>query len=268
MAMKLGPYDTVRIRNVGTLPWSDKWNNQLYRCQPNGEALVPFAGVCLWFGHPSAIDVPNDPKQRYRTEEFQRLCVKYGVYDRHEEFVPGQVFVDDRGKDKNPIPQIEVYDLEGERLTTVLEDPDGTSMAPFSQAEQETLDLRVQIAQLQRQMQTLVQQAAVQERANTSIAQSPNVSDDLPDPLPNQPQAPMPPIPSPHPDPAQAAPSASAGGHPLIPTSQGGPPVPPGFGAPIDDQGNEVGMRPDTPMPQGEPDEVSEDTPTRVRVSG
>lgn len=259
MPMQLGPYDTVRLRNLGTTLWTDKWNNQQYRCAPGGEALVPFAGVCLWFGHPAAIDIPGDPKQKYRTEEFQRLCVKYGVYDKHQEFVPGQVFQDDRGNDKNPIPQVEVYDLEGEKLITVLEDPEGHTAAPFSIEEQANLDLRAQIAQLQRQMQALLQQANNDDRAHAATMASPNVTDDLAPPLPQQPQAPIPPNP--------AAPSANAGGHPLIPASQGGPPVPPGFGAPIDDDGNEVGMRPDTVLPAGEP-EVVEDSPTRVRVSG
>lgn len=259
MPMQLGPYDTVRIRNIGNREWADKWNNQRYRCQPNGEALVPFAGVCLWFGHPSAVDIPNDPKQRYRTEEFQRLCVKYGVYDHHDEFIPGQVFQDERGKDKNPLPQIEAFDLEGNKLVTVLEDPEGTSLAPFSLEEQQNLDLRTQIAHLQRQMQTLLQQASGEDRAAMAIKGSPNVTDDLAPPLPNQVQAPIQ-VPSPTP--------SDAGGHPLIPSAgQGGPPVPPGFGAPVDEDGNEVGPRPDTPMQAGEP-EVVEDSPTRVRVSG
>lgn len=255
--MALGPYDTVRIRNLGTNEWRDKWNNQYYRCQAGGEALVPFAGVCLWFGHPNAIDVPGDPKKKYRTEEFQRLCVKYGVYDRHQEFVPGVVFKDDRGNDKNPIPKIEVFDLEGARLVTVMEDPEGSTLAPFTAEEQENIDLRAQMAHLQRQMQGLLQQIANDDRGNQAIQVSPNVSDDVA-PGHVTPQPPIVPV---------GSPSAGADGHPLIPTGQGGPPVPAGYGAPIDDDGNEIPARPDTVMPQGEPD-VSEDAPTRVRVSG
>lgn len=258
--MQLGPYDTVRIRNLGTENWSDKWNNQTYRCASGGEALVPFAGVCLWFGHPAAVDIPGDPRQRYRTEEFQRLCVKYGVYDHHEEFIAGQQALDDRGRQvRKTIPLIEVFDLEGDKLTTVLEDPEGKTLAPFSMEEQANLDLRAQMAQMQRQMQVLQQQLSQQERGAAAVTQSPNVTDDLAPPIPQQTQGPIPVTPP--------APPSGPGGHPLIPANQGGPPVPAGYGGPIDDDGNPLPARADTPMPQGEP-EVIEDSPTRVRVSG
>lgn len=134
----------VRIRNEGETTFQAKYAGQRYNLATGQDTLVPWDAVCLWFGHPFAVDVPGDKRKRYRSDELRRLYVKYGVYEKHE--TAAQKF-----------PKVSVWDLAepGKRYTTVVDDPEGKDLnaAVISQADNESL--QAQIATMQQQMAML-----------------------------------------------------------------------------------------------------------------
>lgn len=160
----LRPEDVVRLRNVGAEQWVGKYANQDYRMNPGQEAIVSFAAACLWFGHPDAVDV--DDRNRYRTEEHERLRVRYGVYDS-----PIEVW------DANT-PNIEVHDLDGNRLITVVDDPEGKHLNPAVSSQQEKTLMVEQMTRMQQQMKAMQAQMDQAERGDVAIANSGDVDED------------------------------------------------------------------------------------------
>lgn len=102
--------EMVRLVNKGTEPFTDIYDNVRYTIAAGSEGFAPWEAMILWFGDPRARDA--DDRHKDRTDEYERLRQKYGVY--HED-----------GKFAEVVPHIEVYSLDGQRITTVAEDPEG-----------------------------------------------------------------------------------------------------------------------------------------------
>jgi hypothetical protein len=102
--------DMVRLVNKGTDTFTDTYNNTRYTIAAGSEGFVPWDAMCLWLGDPRARDA--DERHRDRTDEYARLREKYGVYHQDKLFA-------------GVVPQLEVYTLDGKRITTVAEDPEG-----------------------------------------------------------------------------------------------------------------------------------------------
>lgn len=142
----------VRLRNDGTTAFSQKYGGVKYNIPPGSEAIVPFMAMCLWLGHPNAVDL--DKKRRFRTQEFQRLCVKWGVYEHHE-------LVDEK------FPKVSAWDVvnPGVEYITVVKDPDGKHLTPDVQTKFERENLMEQMRQMSAQL------AALQAQVNQNDAQ-------------------------------------------------------------------------------------------------
>lgn len=155
--------DVVRIRNLMDREWSAMYNSQTYRMGPGGETIAPYIAVCNWFGHPEAVDM--GPRERYRTDEYARLRVFYGVYD-------------DEDKWDELTPKVEVYDLDGNRITTVIDDPSGSALTPAQSTVAERDLLVRQMAQMQKQMAAMQTQLDVQNRQVAAEDTGDIISDD------------------------------------------------------------------------------------------
>lgn len=125
--------DIVRINNVGTEEFIDKYDGATYRIPVGGETMVPLDAVILWCGHPEANDA--DPRNRVRQMEWERLRTRYGVYEETEKLA-------------HLFPKLEVWGLDGTRVVTVLDDPEGvkttTEKAPDT-AEKRLAQLEAEI---------------------------------------------------------------------------------------------------------------------------
>lgn len=131
----------VRLRNDGDTLFRARYGGIRYHIEPGSEAIVPFMAMCLWFGHPNAVDI--DKRRRYRTWEFQRLCVKYGVYEHHE--LINEMF-----------PKVSAWDLlSNTEYITVVKDPDGKHLTPDVQTKLERESLVEQMNAMQRQIAEL-----------------------------------------------------------------------------------------------------------------
>lgn len=136
----MGPGTVVRVRNLDAKEFTDSWNNSTWRIPPQGENIVPFEAMCLWFGHPEAIDI--DPRNMFRHEEHMRMRTKYGVYE-------------DDSKEASNFPKVEVMELDGTPITTVIHDPEGTTLSPQAAHLSEQRAIQEQMAEMQRQLETM-----------------------------------------------------------------------------------------------------------------
>lgn len=136
----LQPNDVVQVTNLDTSEWTGMYNSQKYKMAPGGKCIAPFIAVCHWFGHPNAVDI--DARNRYRTDEYARLRVVYGVYDDEDKF-------------QSMIPHVEVHDLEGNKIITVLDDPRGDNLTPESSTVAEKQQLEIQMEAMRRQMMAM-----------------------------------------------------------------------------------------------------------------
>lgn len=123
-----------------------------YVIKPGQDLIVQWEAMCLWVGNPDAADI--DDRRRFRTDEFRRLTVKYGVYERHH--MMAELF-----------PKLSVFDLTtGTKLITVCEDPEGKHLTPEVQMASQNEMLKAQLDQMQAQMAMVMQQLA---QANPNI---------------------------------------------------------------------------------------------------
>lgn len=145
----------VRLRNEGEEPFTGKYARIRYQVQPGQDIIVPYMAMCLWLGHPEAVDI--DKKRRYRTQEFQRLCVKYGVYERHER-------VDEL------FPKLTAWSITdpGQEYITVVKDPDGKHLTPDVQSRQERDRMQEQMLAMQQQIAMLQAQMDQSNRASAA----------------------------------------------------------------------------------------------------
>lgn len=133
--------ELLRVKNVGDETFTDSCNSVPYYLEPGDEQVVPYDAVVLWCGHPDADN--SDPRNRVRVVEWGRLRVRYGVYEdadfaRH-------------------IPHLEVSTLNGDRIHTVLDDPDGDNLTPAGTTRAQAITTEDQLSQLQAQVDALRQ---------------------------------------------------------------------------------------------------------------
>lgn len=125
---------TLRVVNVGDKEFRNEFEHQWYSIQPGSETLVPRMAVHVWFGDPEARDI--DQRRRPRFEEWERLNTMYGAYSNPELWEQNR-------------PHVEVYDMAGNRVITVAEDPSGSSLGLATESEQSDVALlQAQIAAL------------------------------------------------------------------------------------------------------------------------
>jgi hypothetical protein len=129
-------HDTVKIVNTGEVPWTDRYDSDVYLCSPGDTILAPSAAAKLWFGN---WDAKNDARGNARVDEVNRLRTRYGAYHNDEIW------------DANR-PKVEVYGSDGEPIPTVIADPHGTSITQASQTVDEVEQYRDALARMKVQM--------------------------------------------------------------------------------------------------------------------
>lgn len=125
----------VQVKNTGDSTFSDRWDSVTYTIHPGDSALVPWGGALNWFGDPNVIDKPTI-SQYDRREEIQRLECRLGCYDGDDK-TRTQRFLENR-------PHVLVTTLEGEEVTMLIDDMDGSGNPPPS--EEKPLDEREALA--------------------------------------------------------------------------------------------------------------------------
>lgn len=137
---------TVYVIWKGTNPKTEMFNSRRYVLKPDEKTPVPFEAVCLWYGDPrSAANVSairNDVDETVtfvpdRDSEIRRLTARYG------------------GDDNVRFPDVEVVDLNGKSLFSVVEDPEGEHVLPAVSTRSESAAKDRKIASLEARLERM-----------------------------------------------------------------------------------------------------------------
>jgi hypothetical protein len=176
--------DVVRLVNVSDVDFVDGFNGRQYRIPAHGQMMVDWDAMCLWLGHPDANDF--DPRNRVRTAEFQRLRTKYGVDARSLEMTLERTSFDPDALFEAMRPPLEAYDMAEKRIMTVADDPTGDFLAPVVAASGQSGDMSVLLARMQANEQetaNLRQQLAMAQRREQALDDAQPIDDDSPQPV-------------------------------------------------------------------------------------
>lgn len=207
-----------RIVNEGDEPFTSKWEGNTFTIKPKSEIMVTLDAANRWTGNAATV---NDGKVNARREEYNRLRVLYGAYENDEKWVKNQ-------------PHLAVYDLDGNRINTVIEDPEGTRLTA-TPADKTTRSMQEQLEDMQRQMEAMTRAIADQE---ASAATGVGATEGRPSSMPE-------------PEPATEPGTDGAGSDSNRSTEAQG--------------GESVATE---PVPAAPPQAVTEDTPQRTQVGG
>lgn len=147
-----------------------------YGLLPGVAVHVPFELVRRKFGDPrsgaSAVTARTEDGKgkiqiRSRADELKRLEIRYGVAGENlrrqmEATQANKVFKPVRLSDV--APKVTVTTVTGEPVTTVVADPSGNAPAPISIAADDTEALNSRVAQMQRDLDTLMAQQRAQSQ--------------------------------------------------------------------------------------------------------
>ena len=169
--------ETLRVANVSTVEtYRFGWNSRQYIIPPGGSDFIPFDAIKVYAGDPRATNNVRTSRDSLgivsflpdRQTEVRRLRLLYsapfGEYMRAGDV--GGIFV--HTPDPNDttlatrfawdgvrIPMIEVYNIRGERIYTVLDDPEGTLNIPVP-VTQSHIDRSDQLTRLVEQQATII----------------------------------------------------------------------------------------------------------------
>lgn len=157
--------EVVKVLNKGESDFRDGWDGQQYTIKPGQDAFVPYDAILNWLGNPAAIDYSES--QRDRLSEYTRLRVRYGAYEND-------------GAWEDNKPSLEVFTLDGKRITTVVDDPEGLDITPEIQTKRENMLLADRLALLEEELKQVRSQQAEEVRASEAERNAANVTGDRP----------------------------------------------------------------------------------------
>lgn len=173
MAEVIPEQTIVRIKNLDPRkPFVDDYASQRYVIKPGEEAIVPYFAMVYWLGDPRAIDVGDrnsQPHLQHRTMEIDRLQTKYGTYG--DAWYPNEWEINEENSHLYPssrhqnLPKLEVTSMTGERLYTIIDDPEGTHLMPATSTVVEQQNLAAAVSSMQAQIQALTAQLALADPA-------------------------------------------------------------------------------------------------------
>ncbi len=152
----------VRVKNIGSSPFKSKYDSESYTVPPGSESLVPYAAMILWAGNPDARNI--DARQRNRTLEVNRIRVKYGAYENEEKWAVNK-------------PSLEFHTMDGERIWTVMDDPEGDHTNPLLNDEQSSSNIATQLSNVQTQLASVMEMISTGKLVLADGADSTNVDD-------------------------------------------------------------------------------------------
>lgn len=168
------PDTVVEVRNTGDVDYIDGFNSRRYRIPPGRGLLVDIDAVKLWVGDWTLRDVSLT--EHPRADEVNRLRVRTGHYH-----------------DPYPLPSLhlELYSVDGDRIWTVLEDPEGEKFDDIVVSkDMEKEQLEQAYRDLKRRMEVM-ERLVAQANRDTDIDDVPS---DAPDDDPGQADRPLPPM--------------------------------------------------------------------------
>lgn len=136
--------------------WFIEWDSQRHDLFPGRDAFVPWAAMVSAFGDPRSTDKLQSYRDQHgrvgfipdRRTEIRRLRTKYDNMYGDESLVAHHPFV-------------EVYELDGTPITTVLDDPQGRTTIPVEQTAAQQDELLEIVKRQQLTINTLMQKVGM-----------------------------------------------------------------------------------------------------------
>jgi hypothetical protein len=166
--MLTNPGEYVTIANEGDTEFSYRCTGQRYTLTPGQRRIVPWIHLQKLLGDPF---LTNATRERERAREYARIHAMHG-------------------RDSNPAewPKLVAYDSDGDRITTIVDDPDGAHALVARTDDLDAGALRAQLDQMERRMEQMTELLRVQDRASAAVASGSVATPDTPpDPGPSEP---------------------------------------------------------------------------------
>lgn len=159
--------EIVRVVNREQYPLTVKWDSHKYALPPGQEVFIPGACAYSWFGDPRSTNVFQSLTGEHgttafvvdRATEVRRLRIKYGA----------GLEGDEATFDGVAIPSVEVYTVDGERITTVLDDPNGDTVIQSSTSVREDEDLRAVVARQARELAAMREHLGMEDELHEAV---------------------------------------------------------------------------------------------------
>lgn len=144
----------VKLINTSDVDFNDQFNGAKFTVRAHDAELVPEGAMKLWCGDPDARDRPRQPLRR---EELDRLKTR---------FAANSGLAGDQRPNWDAVkPPLEAYDMDGTRLSTVIEDEDGTAGGSGSPiyTNEELSQMVVELANTNARLQAQIREGNVIE---------------------------------------------------------------------------------------------------------
>jgi hypothetical protein len=136
----------VRLKNVGettvSLPYHDPTQNnrqEMVTFEPGDEKIVPWDVLILFCGDP---EVTNKEYWRERDEAVENLHLRYGALSLS-------------GVNKELLPKFVAETVDGHKIKTLLDDPEGADIVPDAGDTTDVGRLQAQIEALQSEVRNI-----------------------------------------------------------------------------------------------------------------
>lgn len=129
---------SIRIVNSGDRVFSFPYAGNIIEIPAGKDRFVPFDCMVAWMGHPN---LRNTGYDLWRDEAYSNLCLFYGVTTVE-------------GVDVDGLPKIEAWDMDGNRLSTVLDDPTGERIKVTAAPQTDTALMAAELARMRTALTT------------------------------------------------------------------------------------------------------------------
>lgn len=167
--------DILRLHNDSPVAFKDQYASMPYQCPPGESIIIPFDALCLWFGDPRLQDRPA-LVQFDRRDEYERIKTRLGIQ------------VKEATGEQWAWPDVWFESLEGERVVTLIEDPEGSkqSFANVSRGNLTDAEAVAQELEIVKKQQALLleQLQKLQEQGLNPAPTLADVPDDVPTKVP------------------------------------------------------------------------------------
>lgn len=166
----------VRVRNPGTTVFKDQYASVKYAIQPGSESVVPWYAAVLWFGDPRVLD--DEVRGLFaRADELLRVLTRMGSGG-----------LDGRGlseaeRVKVDHPGVQVFDIDGNRIEMLIDDPEGENVSPVGFVKAEKDDLFAELDKVKAYQSQLLQLIEDQKNQGSSPGLE-SAADDSPSKVP------------------------------------------------------------------------------------
>lgn len=167
----------VRCHNNMSVDFISSYAGTRFLIPANGDMIVPIEAMWDWAGRPWVTDKDH---HRERSEELERLKVRYGVFSDNDPRIDRS----DAEAWAANVPDLTFSALDSpETYITVLQDPEGRSVTAVDTTYQEKAALESRYNELQKQVKAM-QTALAQTELRNYVPSADAAAEDVPQKVP------------------------------------------------------------------------------------